>query len=153
MVVTARPNLSTALIARLRQTPEIATLVSTADGWTDGRTGQARISSIMQDGWSMPCRAIRLRRTGGDNGDFSLGIYTPRVDVFCYAAKGHEAAELMELVFATFCPTQRTDAGFVAAGCVIGQIVPEADLYADVERDTGYPFAWMPFRCQFRAVA
>lgn len=150
MVVTARPNILTALRSRLLTVPEIVTLVSSAAGWTDGRT-EPRIASQIHGDWKMPTRAVRLRRTGGDSPDFAFGIYYPRIDVFCYGKFGHESAELMDLVFAALCPTQRTESGFTAAGCVVGSIEPEAEVYADVEPVTRYPFAWMPFRVRFCA--
>lgn len=153
MPVVARPNLLTCLRSRLLQVPEITDLVSSAAGWTDGRT-EARIASQLHDKWKLPTRAIRLQRVGGapDGEDYRFGIWRSRVDVFCYGAHGHEAAELAELVLAVFCPRQRTDAGFTLAGCVVEGIEPEADIYADVERDTRYPFAWAPYRVRFRAV-
>lgn len=154
MPVIARPNLLTAIRSRLLTFPEVTSLVSSSAGWTDGRT-EARVASQMHNLWKMPTRAIRLRRAGGAlvDGDYSLGLWRSRVDVFCYGAAGHEAIGVLDVVLPALCPVQGTDASFTVGTCRVALIEPEAEVYADTESDTGYPFAWVPLSVLWRSLA
>jgi hypothetical protein len=145
MAIVVRPNLGTALRARLLTFPEVTALVSSAAGWTDGRT-EPRIASQLHDKWKMPTRAVRLRRTGGPivENDASLGIWRSRVDLICYGGAGHEAVGLLDTVLPALVPTQRAAAGFTAGPCRVALVEPEAELFADVDPATGWPFAWLP---------
>jgi len=145
MPVIARPNLGSAVRARLLQFPEITSLVSSAAGWTDGRT-EPRVGSQMHDKWHMPTRAIRLRRTGGAlvEQDYSAGLWRSRIDLFCYGGHPHEAQQLIDVVLPALCPTQDTAAGFEIGGCRVGLIEPEADGFADIDPTTSWPTAWVP---------
>lgn len=150
MTVIARPNLGTALRARLLTFPEVVTLVSTTGGYVSTATAEQkalpRIASQIASYWSMPTRAIRLRRTGGalTDGDYSLGLWRSRIDLFCYGAAGHEAIGLLDVVLPALCPLQGTSAGFTEGTCRVALIEPEADVFADVDPQTGWPFAWVP---------
>lgn len=145
MPVVARPNLTTAIRSRLLQFTEVTSLVSSAAGWTDGRT-DPRIASQLHDRWAMPTRAIRLRRTGGPlvEQDYSLGLWRSRIDLFCYGAYGHEAQGLLDIVVPALCPLQGTASGFTIGGCRVAVIEPEAEGFSDVDPASGWPFAWMP---------
>ena len=146
MAVVARPDLIGAMLTRLRAIPEVAAQVSSSAGWTDGRSGSPRISGAVQDAWKMPTRSIRLRRTGGPivGSDYSLSLWSSRVDVLCYGATVLEASALLDLVLPALCPPQGQSAGWTVNGCRVGSIEPEADAIATVEPDTQWPFAWAP---------
>jgi hypothetical protein len=145
MAVAARPNLLSALRTHLLTFPEITSLVSSAGGWTDGRT-EPRIASQIHDRWAMPTRAIRMRRTGGPltENDASMGLYRARVDLFCYGGHPHEAQGLLDTVLPALCPLQGTAAGFTHGPCRVALIEPEAECFTDVDPTTGWPFAWLP---------
>lgn len=145
MTVVARPNLTSAIRSRLLQFTEVVSLVSSPAGWTDGRT-EARVGSQVHDRWAMPTRAIRLRRTGGPlvAGDYGLGLWRSRIDLFCYGSHGHEAQDLLDVVVPALCPRQGTDSGFTLGGCRVALIEPEAEAFADTDPTTRWPFAWMP---------
>jgi hypothetical protein len=135
MPVAVRPNLLTALRSRLLT--------------------EARIASQIHDRWRLPTRAIRLRRAGGPlvENDYSLGLWRSRVDLFCYGSAGHEAIELIDTVLPALCPLQGTPADFTIGPCRVALIEPEAEVYADVETDTRYPFAWVPLSVLWRGLA
>jgi hypothetical protein len=145
MVVTARPNLLSALRSRLLGFPEITSLVSSAAGWTDGRT-EARIASQVHGLWAMPTRAIRMRRTGGPlvENDASMGLWRARIDLVCYGAHPHEAENLLDVVLPALVPLQGEPAGFTVGPCRVALIEPEAEVFADVDPTSGWPFAWVP---------
>lgn len=145
MVVTARPNLLSALRTRLLGFTEVTSLVSSPAGWTDGRT-EARIASQVHGLWAMPTRAVRMRRTGGIllEGDASMGLYRARIDLFCYGGHPHEAEALLDVVLPALVPLQGAAAGFTIGNCRVGLIEPEAEVFADVDPTSGWPFAWLP---------
>lgn len=133
MAVVARPDLLGALIARLRATTEITALTST------------RISGELQDAWTMPTHAVTLRRSGGPPGDYLGGIWYSRIDVTAYGSTRREATRLLDIVLPALCPLQGPPGGsFIQSAVRVYDIAPEAEMIADTEPDTGWPFAWMP---------
>lgn len=150
MAITARPNLLTAMRSRLLTFSEVTSLVSSAAGWVDGRT-EARVASQIHGQWKMPTRAIRLRRGGGPPSfDFRVGLWRARVDVFCYGGAGHEASDLVDIVFPVLCPEAGAPSDFAAGNCLVGLVEPEAEVFADVEPDSRWPFAWFPVSVLYR---
>lgn len=145
MPVLARPDLLGAMLSHLRGIPEVTALVSSAAGWKDGRT-EPRISGQLQSQWNMPTRAVRLRRTGGPilGDDFTMGLWTSRVDVLCYGQDVRLAAGLLDVVLPALCVLQGNAAGFTEHGCRVGSIEPEADVFADVDPESEWPFAFLP---------
>lgn len=143
MPALARPDMLGALLVHLRDTPEVTDLVSSAAGWTDGRT-EPRVSGSRQPKWKLPTRAVRLRRTGGPiiGQDFTMGLWTSRVDVLCYGQDERLAGGLMDIVLPALCVLQGNAAGFTVGNCRIGSIEPEADVIVDIEPGTEFPFAW-----------
>lgn len=133
------------MLSHLRGIPEVTDLVSSAAGWTDGRT-EPRISGQLQDKWRMPTRAVRLRRTGGPiiGGDYSMGLWTSRIDVLCYGQDVRLAGGLLDVVLPALCVLQGNEASFIENGCQVGSVEPEADVFADVDPETTWPFAFAP---------
>lgn len=145
MAVLARPDLIGAMLGHLRSISEITSDVSSAAGWKDGRT-EPRISGTRQKLWKLPTKAVRLKRSAGPirGQDFSMGLWTPRVDVFCYGQDERLAGALADIVMPALCVLQGQTAGFTVNGCRIGSIEPEADVNVDLEPDTDFPVAWFP---------
>lgn len=94
----------------------------------------------------MPTRAIWLNRTGGPQapGDYSMGIWRSRIDLYCYGGAGHEAQDLLDLVVPALCVRQGTEASFTLRGCRVVEIVPEADALADINPQTRWPHVMIP---------
>lgn len=145
MVVVARPNLVTALRDRMLTFSEVTSLISSSAGWTDGRT-EARIGSQIHGLWKMPTRAIWLNRVGGPQtpGDYSMGLWRSRIDLYCYGGAGHEAQDLMDIVLPALCVRQGVAASFALRGCRVVEIAPETDAFADVNTATRWPHVVVP---------
>jgi len=145
VAVLARPDLLGAMLTHLRGISEVTELVSSSSGWTDGRT-EPRISGQLQDKWKLPTRAVRLRRTGGPiiGTDFTMGLWSSRVDVLCYGQDVRLAAGLLDVVLPALCTMQGNAAGFTEHGCRVGSVEPEADVFADIDPESHWPFAYLP---------
>jgi hypothetical protein len=143
MSVIARPDLGGALIADLRAVPEIFALTSTPGGWTDVRA-EARVSGQRQSKWNLPCHAIWLHATGGPPGNVGLNQWYQRFDVTCYGSTVYEAKRLMNIVVPVLCPDQSQPFNHIRNGVRIRNVVPEAEMIADVDPLTTWPTAWLP---------
>lgn len=135
MTVQVQPDLMGTMIARLRSFAEITALVGTTP---------PRVSAEFQRDWPMPCKAVRVRASGGPRGDVSVNILQSRLDVFCYGETGFEANRLKRTVYPALCPDQSGIASFVLAHTRVYDIRPEAEGISDTDLSTGWPFCWFP---------
>lgn len=150
MVIVANADILGAITARLRTFSEVTALTSTriageiGPDWFSGK--QARY-------------AIRLRRTGGvpDPEEWRVGIHTSRIDCNCYGSSERAANLLLSTVLACLCPdmsrpmafTQQLGSAFVH----VASVMPEVDVVADRETDTGYRYAWVPLSIRWQSIA
>ena len=140
MPVIVRPDIVGAVIARLRSFSEITALTGT------------RISAELQDAWPMPTHAVRIRQTGGPPPDVQVNLQRTRFDVTCYGSNGLEAARLMNVVGPALAPDQMTRSSFIQGAVRVYDVVPEAGVISDVDRDNGWHFCWQPFMVRWSGV-
>ena len=149
MVVIARSDITGCMIARLRSFSELTALVGTTP---------PRVSAVLQDAWSMPTKAVIIRRAGGTPraDDYTLGRLRTRFDVLCFGQNGLEADRVWAMVDAILVPAQggvggRT-ASFTLTGCRVDDIVPEGGPLADVDPGSGWPRVFASYQVSWWSV-
>lgn len=140
MAVIARPDITGALIARIRSITEITALAST------------RISAELQDAWDpMPRHAVRIRQTGGPPPDINVNILRSRFDVWCYGSTGREASRLLDIVIPALCPDQSQRSGFAQGSVKVYDVQPEAGPISG-RTEENWPYCWQPVIVTFSGV-
>lgn len=144
MVVVAVPDVLKSAVEFLKAAPEVAALVSSASGWTNGGSGP-RISGALGKDWKVPTQAIVVRRAGGP-GQLGQGRHASRLDVWCYGANGLEAVTLWRTVHPALCPQPGDGVrGWTAAGCRVTDVVQEADPIPADDVDLGWAALVTPY--------
>lgn len=139
MAVVVRPDITGALIARIRSFTEVQALAGT------------RVSAELQDGWQMPTHAVRIRQTGGPPPDVQANILRSRFDVWCYGSTGREASRLLDIVIPALCPDQSQITGFRQGNVKVYDVIPEAGPISD-RTEENWPYCWQPVQVTYSGV-
>lgn len=152
VAVVARPNLTYGLNGYLRTFPDLTALVSSNGGWKQpAKKSGPRISQKLQggeDGWKMPTRAIVLRRAGGPiiGDDYTMGLWSTRIDTLSYGATGLEAEEVWAMLDAVLVPqTGQRNAAWSMNGVRVSDVVPETDAAMLTDPDTRWEYMFAPY--------
>lgn len=128
MPVTARPDVTGAVIAYLRASAAIAALAGT------------KISARRQASWDLPSYAVLVegRRGGGEQGP----ILWQRMDVTCYGPDDRTADLLWRTLDYAFCPEEGSGRanGFRAASTTVLKVAREGGPLGLVDPETAWPY-------------
>jgi hypothetical protein len=148
MTLVIVPDVLTSLAGYLASVPEVAAIVSTAAGWTNGGSGN-RISGAFGKNWRVPSRAIVIRRAGGPGGD-DIGLHRSRLDVWCCVTNMREAVELWRNVHAALCPQQPISRGWTFDHCRVLDVEQDADPIPQDDTDTDWSILVTPYVLTWR---
>lgn len=153
MALVIPPDHISAVIERLRSFSELQALTSSAAGWSDGRTGQARISGERHLDWKMPTQSIIVQSGGGF--EDSLDDIVASVDLRCYGSTGVNAAQVYRNAYAAMCPPAPSgiSRGFKLVNCMVRDIELSAGPFALIEpNQPSWHLRLATFRVRFSAV-
>lgn len=135
--VTARPDVTGAVIAYLRASTAIAALAGT------------KISARRQASWALPSYAVLIegRRGGGEDGP----LLWQRMDITCYGADDRTADLLWRTLDYYFCPEEGSGRvnGFRAAATTVCQVEHEGGPLGLEDPDTAWPYTTASYRVYY----
>lgn len=149
MSVTPLPDVLKSLQTYLANNTDVAALVSTAAGWTNGGSGP-RVGMVTGANWRVPSTSVKLRRAGGA-GQLGAGRHETRVDVWCMGGNERDAITLWRTVQAVLCPlTGDSIIGWTAAGCRVTDVVQDADPIPGDDLEVGWSVVVTPYLLVWR---
>lgn len=140
--IVAVPDVVDSVRTYLSAVPEIAALVSSSSGWTNG--SGPRVSGSINRGWKIPSISIVLRRAGGPGVD-ETALHTTRLDVRCLAGSTRDASRLWRTVHAALVPRSPGITGWTAASCRVVDVDQDADPIPDDDTDVGWYVLVAPY--------
>ena len=144
MPITPLPDVLKSLQTYLSGVAEVAALVSTGTGWTNGGSG-ARVGMVIGKDWRVPSVSIVLRRAGG-RGQLGAGQHETRVDVWTMARDQRDAVNLWRTVQPALCPLPGDGIiGWTAAGCRVTDVRQDADPIPADDLEVGWSVIVTPY--------
>ena len=147
--MVALPDVLKSMQTYLSTQADVAALVSTGAGWTNGGSG-ARVGMVIGANWKVPTTAIRLRRAGG-RGQLGAGQHETRVDLWCMGANERDAVNLWRTVQPALCPLPGDRIiGWTASGCRVTDIRQDADPIPADDLEVGWSIIVTPYVLTWR---
>ena len=139
MPVTARPDVTGAVIAYLRAIPAISALAGT------------KISARRQASWSLPAYAVLVEGRRGGGEDPESPALWQRFDLTCYGTDDRTADLLWRTLDYAFCPEVGSGRvnGFRAAATTVLKVEREGGPLGLEDPDTGWPSTVGTYRVWF----
>lgn len=147
--MVALPDVLKSLQTYIAGLSDVAALVSTAGGWTNGGSG-ARVGMVIGANWRVPTTAVRLRRAGG-RGALGAGRHETRVDVWCMGANERDAITLWRTLHPLLAPnTGDGIVGWTASGCRVTDVRQDADPIPADDLEVGWSVIVTPYVLTWR---
>lgn len=146
--MTIPPDELKSLQTYLSSVSDLATLVSSSSGWTNGGSGP-RIGMVLGANWRVPTTAVRLRRAGG-RGQLGAGRYESRVDVWCMGGNERDALLVWRTLHAALCPIDGSVIGWTASNCRVTDVVQDAAPIPGDDLEVGWSVLVAPYVLTWR---